>query len=252
MARRRKRPVFRRYFYGRFGYKLWPFLILIGLMYYAGFDPSSSEDYDSLNQTSDLILTKILPLIVGTFAVFLVYFVISTIRARRINSEKSANREFSFKDRPWEYNRMFIELTGRVEYVFKNDPSFVFRRKMTDIYRTITKDENHAGRHVHERFLLSSPQLAPNEKVMIINNTRFDRERVKAGDWISVKGEYLHDLRHDNRKSKNFYGKLHYTHEPKGYVIKVKLVKEEMKALANKKVVVSMPMKPQEFLKDNK
>lgn len=247
MAKRRKKPIFRGYFYGRFGYKLWPFLILIGLMYYAGFDPSSSEDYDSLNQTSDLILINILPPIVFTFLIFFIYFVISTIRARKINSEKSANRDFSFKDRPWEYNRMFIELTGRVEYVFKNDPSFVFRRKMTDIYRTITKDENHSGRHVHERFLLSSPQLAPNEKVMIINNTKFDTERVKAGDWICVKGEYLHDLRHDNKKSKNFYGRLHYTHEPKGYVKKVKLGKEELRVLSQTKVKASFPKGPKEF-----
>lgn len=244
MARRyKRRPVMRKFLYGRFGYKAWPIILLLALMYYLGFDPGSSSDYDALNESSDRILRFIVPLLVVSFFLF----VFKIFRERRLNVEKDANREKTFRDRPWEYNRTYIELFGQVEHLFQNDTSYVVKRKITNLYRNLTKDGNHAGRHVHQRFLLSSPQLVKNENILVINNTDFKSDPIKKGDWVSIKGEYIHDLRHDGKKSKNFYGRLHYTHDPVGWVKKVSLSSSEKRELSSRKVIATMPKGPEEL-----
>lgn len=220
----RRYPYFlRKYFYGHRSLRLWPFLIFFSLLYSIGFDPSSSDDYDSLNELSFQILLY-LSIAAGCCAVvYMILYFVDMIGSGGDNTDELENREFNFKDSPESYDRMTVQLTGKVEHVLRNN------------------DDNLAGRPSHERFILSSPQLRPNQRLLIINNLSFNGIRVRVGDWLEVRGEYLHEVTDFYGRDRYFYGKLHFIHHPRGFIRKVKYNWHKMQNLEEESVIVTEP-----------
>lgn len=136
-----------------------------------------------------------------------------------------ANREDKtipgFKNYPWKYDKEVIKLTGRVEKVLHNRWQEKLKRKFTDIYRTITNNNDQTYRNLHQRFLISSPQLRKGELMLIEHNLKFGKISLSKGTWLSIQGEYIHrrSKRHGRfGNSFTFYGRIHSTYEPKGYI----------------------------------
>jgi hypothetical protein len=212
--RRRRRLSLRAVFFGRGGFKAWPLVITIGIFAWV-----KSNNYmlsiEELNQAAEISI----PIIALFFILLAFWFIIKTISLRQKNSK--IVRTNTFRDKPWEYDRMIVTVTGKIDYIFKNDFSYVMQRKITNAYRNLTKDGSHIARHIHQRFLLSSPQLQQGERIMIIHNTNFGEIDIKTGSWVSVKGEYIGDkenFKAFGQRYRHCYGKIHYTHSPKGYI----------------------------------
>ncbi len=245
--RRYRPPILRKYLFGRRGLKLWPILIILAVLYSIGFDVGSRDDLDSLNQVSSNILHLVLSSFFFIFIFIAFYSIVSILRARKYNQTNSEKLEKSFRDMPWQYNRMVVELHAQVEYVFKNDFSYVLKRKVNALVRDLKNDPSHNSRHVHQRILLSSPQLRKGENFILIHNTKFGKLKLKKGAWILVKGEYIHDIQKNRSKKSHYYGKLHYSHEPVGCVNPLKLSKSEIAELSFLKVKVKKPNLPDEL-----
>lgn len=129
--------------------------------------------------------------------------------------------ESGFKGNPAEYDRRVIEISGKVVRILKDPFSEVIRRKFIDRFRTLTGDSNTEGRFIHQRFLISSPELVSGENLLILHNIKFGKLALKIGSSVRVKGEYLHQLGSSRGwfgMRRSLYGRVHYTHEPKGFV----------------------------------
>lgn len=129
--------------------------------------------------------------------------------------------EHGFALHPELYHESIIRLWGRVEYVFPDTVAEHIKRKFIDLYRSMMGDTDPTGRYLHQRFLMSSPLLYPRHHLLVIHNIKFGKEPLKRGRWVEVQGEYLHTP--GTQKSSfgsrsTFYGRLHYTHTPKGYL----------------------------------
>lgn len=120
----------------------------------------------------------------------------------------------SFKDFPAEFDRQIVEIEGKIEHIFEDHLGEKLKRKVTDKYRNITGNQDTEGRFIHQRFLISSTDLKRGEKLLIEHNINFGKVRLKVGSKVLVKGVYIHP----EKPGKNFYGRIHYTHEPKGFL----------------------------------
>ena len=159
---------------------------------------------------------------------YLVYFFIAAaiLFAARLFYTRRQNIKTSslggFKYKPWNYDRDIISLVGQVEHVFPNTVDHRIKTKVTDVVRSITKDHDPSGRYIHQRFLISSPLLKKGNNLMVTHNTQYGKLPIKKGKWLDISGVYLHSrakTRTAFGKSKlTFYGKLHYTHKPKGKI----------------------------------
>lgn len=159
----------------------------------------------------------------GGFAALIVPLVL--VR-RRIN--KRALLDQSFKAQPHNYDKKIIKLTGRVERVFNVSFGEKMRRRTTKLVRKITGSTDQTGANIQQRFLISSPQLKWAEPIFVIHNVSFGKLALRRGAWFEVQGEYLHQRsprRNPWRRlflgAQTHYGKLHCTHEPKGYIHRV-------------------------------
>lgn len=120
-----------------------------------------------------------------------------------------------FKNFPEQFDKRIIRLVGKVEYVLSDKLTEKLKRRGTDIYRTMTNNEDKANRYVHQRFLISSPLLQRGERLMVHHNTSFGKLRLRKGLWVDVQGEYIHKPS-KRRKGTTHYGLMHHTHKPKG------------------------------------
>jgi hypothetical protein len=143
-----------------------------------------------------------------------------------------------FRNQPWKFTDKTINFYGKVEYILKDHFSEKLKRKITDKYRTITNNDDKAFRYIHQRFLVSSPQLRPGERLMVHHNVEFGKVNVKKGKWVHLQGKYAHSVSSKRTlfgRKKTYYGRLHYTHEPKGYI---KVLPSKPQALGIRPVVV--------------
>ena len=150
----------------------------------------------------------------------LAYFVVHLYLKRRENTRTAELKEFKYQ--PWNYDRHIVQFYGKIEHVFKTSLDRKLETAITHTVRTITKDKDPTNRHPHQRFLLTSPQLKKNEKILVSHNQRFGKLPLKKGTWVELRGVYLHDR---GKKRGRFgkavlthYGKVHYTHSPKGWI----------------------------------
>lgn len=115
---------------------------------------------------------------------------------------------------PWNYADTIVAMQGRVEFILKDTVGEHLKRKVTDLYRNVTSNNDRRNRYIHQRFLISSPALRSDERLMVHHNTRFGKLRLRPGMWVEVQGEYLHEP----GPRRHFYGILHHTHEPLGHL----------------------------------
>ncbi|OVE80266.1 hypothetical protein BVY02_00795 [bacterium J17] len=154
----------------------------------------------------------------------------------------------TFKYIPEEFDRSIIKLTGKVQKVLKDTMGEKIKRKTTDVVRNMTGNEDKVGRYMHQRFVISSPQLKPGETTIVYHNLKSEgRLKLKVGKWVEIQGEYIHDPGANARKkskSKNTnnsvrnsrtYGLIHYTHSPKGYA---KVLSKKPKDIEYKEVTI--------------
>jgi len=141
------------------------------------------------------------------------------VRGRR--RDAAIEREGGFKAFPERYHEQIVEITGTVVYVLKDRTSEMIRRKITDATRSITGNRDAKNRYLHQRFLITSSDLAPGHNLMIHHNINSGAVPLKIGATVQVKGEYIHHLGFRRTwfgKRRLRYGRIHYTHEPRGYL----------------------------------
>ncbi|MCB0317206.1 MAG: hypothetical protein KDD56_00510 [Bdellovibrionales bacterium] len=177
--------------------------------------PRIPKEFASLLQVAVIMLavfvsleykidSKILSLIL-----FVIAFLILFIRALKIRSFDPE----SFARFPQNYNKEFIEVSGKIVRIFEDSIFEKVKRKAVDKYRDSIGDPNPKGRYSHQRFLIKSDEIYPGETILIEHNENFGRLNIQRGDKVLVKGEYIH--------TKNFrhrYGRIHKTHPPLGWI----------------------------------
>ncbi len=154
--------------------------------------------------------------ILGFVAVALVvamYLITRFVRAVKLWRYGSCDSGFASE--PWKFDGKVISVTGSVQYVFKNSFFERFKRRATDKIRDWTGNDDSKGRYVHQRFLLKSPALKRGYCVLVEHNIDHGKVPIGKGKVVEVRGEYLHTVRDG---SKHFYGRIHFTHKPKGHL----------------------------------
>ncbi len=221
MARRRKNP-FKKFFFGGRGFKLWPIIIIFTALYYLGINPFSTSsaqniEYYSAELFSFIILLFLLFSFIGVF--YFIFLVVNKSPITQSNIKKS-----DFTNSPGKYSKSIIQFSARVEVYFPDPFNIRIKKFGVHLFRNLTKQDNHIGRYYHQRFLISSPILKEGERIIVLHNTKYGWLKLNSGDWIQLRGEYLHN---ENTNSKNdgrkvhFYGKIHYTHDPLGFIKKL-------------------------------
>lgn len=127
--------------------------------------------------------------------------------------------EFSAK--PESFNKSIIKFYGKVDRVIPDKTGEKFKRFLIDRFRTATNNPDPVGRYIHQRFLVKSPVLKKDESLLVLHNIKFGKERLKRGAWLELQGEYLHKtsiIRTKNSRYSTWFGRLHYTHKPKGFL----------------------------------
>ena len=128
----------------------------------------------------------------------------------------------SFRTHPEYFNRRSILVRGKVKRIFGNKFSEKLKRKITHLRRKLFGSKAYKHRHIHQRFLIAGPELRGGKMLMIHHNTSFGKVKLKRGCLVEVKGIYVHRQSYTRGffgiKRKTFYGLVHHTHEPVGYV----------------------------------
>ena len=122
----------------------------------------------------------------------------------------------SFTDDPQLYHKQIIVLEGRVVKILTDGAFEKLKRKTVDAYRTYTDNPDPKGRFIHQRFLMNSRILRSGHVILVEHNTDYGKLPLKKGDMVRVKGEYLHP---EGRRRKQLYGRIHFTHAPKGEIM---------------------------------
>jgi len=136
-------------------------------------------------------------------------------------SKRALALEGGFKAFPEQFDGEVVELKGTVVRVLDDSVGEHLKRGMTDMYRTWTKDPNNANRHIHQRFFVESPDLKNGESIFVHHNTKFGKVTLSRGTKVHVKGEYAHRVgsrRGWFGRRKTYYGRVHFTHPPKGFL----------------------------------
>ena len=140
-------------------------------------------------------------------------------------SQISALRPANFRDEPERFDRKLIKMQGRVERVSRVRKRDLIRRALYRWFAAIFGLEAPPIMPSHQRFFLSSPQLQRGEWVLVLHNAHGKPLALKPGMWIEVQGEYLHVTVKKGgvfgRRS-NRYGRIHFTHPPKGSIAPIK------------------------------
>lgn len=154
-------------------------------------------------------------LLLGAVAILALPIVLRRIRA---------NRVAGFRNQPWLYDRKILTLTARVEVVLQDKIVEKAKRHLTDAFRTATGNDDWRNRYVHQRILVSSPLLRPGCLILVLHNVKYGALPLRAGCWVRLQGEYLHPSKESasppgRRRKRTFYGQIHFTHEPRGYLV---------------------------------
>ena len=126
-----------------------------------------------------------------------------------------------FSAEPENYNKSIIKLYGKVDRVIPDKTGEKVKRFLIDRYRSATNNTDPVGRYIHQRFLIKSPVLKKGESLLVLHNIKFGKEKLKRGAWLELQGEYLHKtsvVRLKNSTYSTWFGRLHYTHKPKGFL----------------------------------
>lgn len=121
--------------------------------------------------------------------------------------------EPTLRDQPWEFDQQEVVLTGKIEKLFEDHIIEHAKRKFRDWYRRRIGNSDGKGRYIHQRFLMSADQLKRGHVILVEHNVKFGKVELREGARVEVQGEYLHTTVKDN-----FYGRVHFTHKPKGYI----------------------------------
>lgn len=126
-----------------------------------------------------------------------------------------------FRDSPSSYHKKYIVCYGQISRILKDRFSYNLRRLIKNFICTVFRVSSYRGRYEHQRMIVVSPQLRRQETLLITHNIKFGKIPIKCGDWIEVSGEYIH--RPGYRRgfwgvSRTYYGLVHNTHEPLGYI----------------------------------
>ncbi len=154
------------------------------------------------------------------------------VLAEPVSPLKPAN----FRDDPARFDRQIIRIEGRVEKVSRLRKRDALRRLLR---RWIAKLFGRRPAHdsaTHQRFFISSPQLKKGEWLLVLHNAIGKQIPLKRGMWIQVQGEYLHVTLQKGgllRPRMNAYGRIHFTHAPKGSIAPIKA---DPKGIAQRKV----------------
>ena len=189
---------------------IWSALGLVSLLYYI-----SDGSLETLEQQADDALG------LAYYAFWILGSAFITFLFLKRKQNKKESRDNTFKSKPWNYDRKIIEISGKVEKVFSESLDRKFEIYYRDLIRKLTGDKDPLGRHPHLRFLLSSPDLKKGEYLLVSNNQSLEKIKLSKGQKVRVRGEYIHNRA--KRRTKfgvkfTFYGLIHYTHKPKGWI----------------------------------
>lgn len=130
-----------------------------------------------------------------------------------------------FKDEPERFDRKLIRMQGRVERVSRLRKRDMLRRLLRQWLATLFGFSAPPLAPTHQRFFLSSPQLHKGDWMLVLHNAQGKPLALKRGMWIEVQGEYLHITVQRGgwfRRRSNRYGRIHFTHPPKGSIAPIK------------------------------
>lgn len=215
---------------------IWLILIGLALLY------QLHQYCISFSEGTCIIWLKKLTLFASAAIAALVLLIIFLMRRRNLLLQKESKIK-GFKTQPWTFDGKVIYLTGQVEMIFENRFSEILKRKFRHLFRLAIADGDQTNRYVHQRFLLSSPGLKEGESILIIHNTEFGSIPLRKGLWVDVQGKYLHQCgmrRGFFGMKKTFYGRVHYTHQPLGFV---RVRKDKASDIVVKEVTLKQPGK---------
>ena len=99
----------------------------------------------------------------------------------------------TFRDAPLLYNQKVVKITGRVEQVFTSHLTDEVVQGLRHDYKVLIAEDDHFGRHEHQRFLISSPQIQFGSCVFISRDIDLGKvDGLQPGCWVELQGEYLH------------------------------------------------------------
>lgn len=199
--------------------KIWTFLCLIALIYWI--KKSVGEGEDAITVVNEFALS-VLPLVILTLFLISAFLFFRAVRERKINHKLFPLEKPDFSINPANYDKQVVHVFGKIEKVLKDQQSEKLKRKLTDLVRSATNNPDQASRFIHQRFFISSPQLKNGENIIIFNNEKYNKLKLKKGYWVLVKGEYVHSTSRKRTAfgwKNNFYGLIHHTHAPEGEIL---------------------------------
>lgn len=157
----------------------------------------------------------------------------------RYKKEARSHSLFGFKNFPEQFDKEYLRLVGKVDRVLNNSLGGNLKRMATDAFRTMTQNYDRSGRFIHQRFLVTSPQLRKGQKMLILHNTKYGKISLRKGRWLEITGQYLHIpgvVRSPfGLRKHSFYGRIHHTHQPTG---EIKVLKGKPIDLTHSKVIL--------------
>ncbi|MCB0359066.1 MAG: hypothetical protein KDD44_05510 [Bdellovibrionales bacterium] len=176
-------------------------------------------------------------LLVASIVIVVVRILLARVSRRPLAGEAPFVRE------PARHDRATIRIRGQVQRILKDTAGEVLKRKMVDLTRTLLKNEDPVGRYIHQRFLISSPALPEKETVLVFHNIAYGRLPLKRGVWLEIQGQYIHQTA--KRRTwfgvqETRFGRLHFCHEPLGYI---RRLPEPVQELSCRNVLVVEPPK---------
>lgn len=152
--------------------------------------------------------------ILPTVALFLIFILLGRV-VRVVKLWRYARCDSGFCEEPWRFDNKIVTVVGSIEHIFSNSLYEKLKRKARDAFRDWTNNPDSKGRYVHQRFLLKSPALRRGQCILVEHNIEHGKVSIRSGQIVEVRGEYLHTVRPGSR---HFYGRIHFTHAPKGFL----------------------------------
>ncbi len=212
-----RRKSLRRQLRGRWKFVgVWTLLLLLaGVQWFRSWCGPNLAECEA--RVEELVFAlKIILIIFATAFVLWIPFFVSNVKKQREELKLPG-----FKNRPWEFDHQTIEFIAHIEHVLKIRTSYRIKLWATDKWRTFLGNEDKSGRYVHQSILVSSPLLRSGERLKVNHNIRYGKVAVARGDWVKIRGEYVHHrarLRSKFFKRMTYYGFVHFTHEPRGFI----------------------------------
>lgn len=179
--------------------------------------------------TEELISYSIL---IGTLAIILILLRRTykwLFKSKEIPQNKSLLCEFALY--PDRFNKSVVALYGLVEKVHRDSVTNTIKRKAINQIKNLTNSSSSNNGSIHQRFSITSPMLRQGKTISVHHNTTFGTINIKEGLWVKIRGEYVHPTHEEIEKNGHFYGIIHNTHEPIGFVsvLKTKPVWQDSK-----------------------